>query len=99
MAFAHHDAAHSDERRGCKTPLFSTEQAGDGDVAARANLTISLHGDTATKVVEHERPMRLGEAKLSRETRVLDTRPARCTGATVMPSDEEETRERGFARR
>ena len=76
MALPHHDAAHSDERRGCKTPLFSTEQAGDGDVAARANLTISLHGDTATEIVEHERLVSLGETKLPWKTSVLDTCPA-----------------------
>jgi len=35
VAFAHHDAAHGDERRGGKAELFSAEQGGDHNIAAR----------------------------------------------------------------
>ena len=62
MALPHHDTTHSDERRRGKTPLLRAEQAGNGNIAASADLTVGLHSDAAAKVVEHERLVGLGEA-------------------------------------
>ncbi len=46
MAFAHHDAARRDQRRGGEAELVGAEQRAHDHVAAGANAAIDLHGDT-----------------------------------------------------
>jgi hypothetical protein len=88
MALAHHDAAHGDKRRGSKTPLFSAEQTGNGDVASCPQLTISLDNDATTKIVEDKSLMSLGKTQLPWKTSVLDTGPSGGTGTTIVTRDE-----------
>ena len=62
MAFAHHDAAGRDQRRGGEAELVGAEQRADGDVAAGAQAAVDLHRDAAAQAVQHQRLLRLGEA-------------------------------------
>lgn len=87
MTLLHHDAAHSDERSRGESPLFSAEQAGDGDITASADLTIGLNGDSAPQVVQDERLMSLCQAEFPRKTSIFDTGPARGTCTTIVASD------------
>ena len=43
VAFAHHDAAHGNERGGGKAEFLGTEESGDDDVAAGLELAVGLH--------------------------------------------------------
>ncbi len=47
MAFPHHDAAGSDQRRGGEAEFVGAEQRTDDDVAPGAQAAIDLHGDAA----------------------------------------------------
>src|SRR5690349_3725623 len=43
VAFAHHDAAHGDQRRSGESEFFGAEQRGDGNVAAGLQLAVRLY--------------------------------------------------------
>ena len=88
MALPHHNTAHSDERRRSEAPLLRTKHASDCNVTTSTDLTVGLHRNTPTKVVQHESLVRLSETKLPRQTRALDTRPARRTRTTIVARDE-----------
>ena len=92
MTLAHHYAAHSDERRCSKAPFFSAKQTSDSHVASSANLTVSLNNDTATKIVEHERLMRLCETKFPRQAGVFDTSPRRRASTTIVVRNQDVVR-------
>jgi hypothetical protein len=59
MALAHHDAAHRNQRRGGETEFLGAEQRGDHDIAARLQLAICLHADSAAQIVQQEHLLRL----------------------------------------
>src|ERR1700757_4659109 len=50
MAFAHHDAAHGDQRRGGETEFFGTQQGGYDDVTSSLQFAIGLHTNAAAQV-------------------------------------------------
>ena len=75
VAFAHHDAALDDQRRGGEAELVGAEQRADDDVAPGLHLAVDLHGDAAAQAVEHQRLLRFGEAQLPGRAGVLDRRP------------------------
>ena len=64
MTLPHHDTAHGDEGSRGKAPLLRPQKTGDSDVTASTNLTVRLHGDATTKIVQDERLVRLGQTKL-----------------------------------
>ena len=66
MAFAHHDAAGGDQRRGRETEFVGPQQCPDHHVAAGAQAAIDLHRDAAAQPVQHQRLLRLGQADLPR---------------------------------
>ena len=88
MTFAHHDAAHGNERGRREAPLLGTKQARDGKVTSSTELPVSLDGDTPTKVVEDKRLVGLGETKLPRKTSVLDASPAGRTSTSVVTGNQ-----------
>ena len=65
VAFAHHDAAHRNQRRGREAEFVRAEQRADGDIAPGAQAAIHLHGDAGAQVVEHQRLVRLGQRPIS----------------------------------
>ncbi len=71
VAFAHHQAAEGDQGRGREAELLGAQQRGDHHVAARLELPVRLKHHPAAQVVEHQRLMRLGDAQLPRQARVL----------------------------
>ena len=62
MAFAHHDAARGDQRRGGKAEFVGAQQRADGDVAAGAKAAIHLHRDAAAQAVQHQSLLGFGQA-------------------------------------
>ena len=62
MAFAHHDAARRDQRRGGKTEFVRAQQRGNGDIAPGAQAAIGLHRDPATQAVQHQCLLGFGQA-------------------------------------
>jgi hypothetical protein len=89
VALAHHGASESDQRSSGETPLLSTEQTGNSDIATGTDLTISLDNDTSTKVVEDQGLVGLSKSQLPGETGVLDTSPSGGTGTTIVTRDED----------
>ena len=87
MAFAHHDAAGGDQRRGGEAELVGAEQRADHHVAAGAHAAIDLHGDAAAQAVEHERLLGLGEADLPGRAGMLDRGERRGAGAAFEAGD------------
>ena len=87
MAFAHHDAAGGDQRRGGEAELVGAEQRADHHVAAGADAAIDLHGDAAAQAVEHERLLGLGKADFPRAAGMLDRGQRRCAGAALEAGD------------
>src|SRR5450755_46151 len=72
MTLAHHDAAHGDERCRGETKFLCPEQRCNHNVAASLQFAVSLHADSAAEIVQQQNLLRLGQAKLPRNTGVLD---------------------------
>ena len=87
MAFAHHDAAGGDQRRGGEAELVGAEQRADDDVAPGADAAIDLHGDAAAQAVEHQRLLRLGKPDLPGRAGMLDRGQGRRAGAALEAGD------------
>ena len=94
MADAHHDAAQSHERSGCKTKLLRAQQRGHGHVAPGLQLAVGLEIDAAAQVVQHEGLVRFGQAQLPRPPGVLDGREGRRARAAVMAGNQNDIRVR-----
>src|SRR5437879_6925332 len=84
MAFPHHDAAHGDQRGRGEAELFGTEQCGDHNVAASLKFAICLNSYAAAQVVQQKNLLRLCQAKLPRNTCMLDGTEA---GRSRSPTD------------
>ena len=84
MAFAHHDAAFHDQRRGGKTEFIRTQQRADSHVTSGFHLTIGLHAHTAAQAVQHQCLLGFCQTDLPRATAMFDRRPRRCARTTVM---------------
>ena len=89
MAFAHHDAAHRNQRRSGEAELFGAEQSGNHHVAPGLQLSVGLHPDAAAQIVEQQHLLRLGKPKLPRNARVLDGAERRCAGASAIAADQD----------
>ncbi len=87
MAFAHHDAAGGDQRRGGEAELVGAEQRADQHVAAGADAAVDLHGDAAAQAVQHQRLLGLGEADLPGGAGMLDRGQRRSAGAALEAGD------------
>ena len=64
MAFAHHDAAGGDQRRGGETELVRAQKRPDHHVAAGAHAAVDLYGDAGSEAVHHQGLMRLRKTDL-----------------------------------
>lgn len=89
MAFAHENAAHSDQRSCSKAPFFGSEQTCDSHIATSLDLTVGLDNNTTTEIVENKCLMSLCKTQLPWKTSVLDTSPSRSTGTTIVARDED----------
>eukprot|EP01137_Pigoraptor_chileana_P031731 Opistho-2@20015 len=88
MALAHHCAPERNERRRRKPKLLRPEQRRQHDVASRAQLAVRLQHNAPAEIVQHERLVRLCQAKLPRQPRMLDARPAAGAGPAVVARDQ-----------
>mmetsp|Transcript_20954 Transcript_20954/g.80705 ORF Transcript_20954/g.80705 Transcript_20954/m.80705 type:complete len:801 (-) Transcript_20954:283-2685(-) len=89
VALAHHDAALGHQRRGGEAELVRAQQRADDDVAAGLHLAVSLHADASAQAVQHQGLLCLSQAQLPRRAAVLDGRPGRGAGATVVAGDDD----------
>ncbi len=88
MAFAHHDAAHGDQRRGGETEFFRAQQRRDHYIAAGLQFAVGLHADAAAQIVHQQHLLRLGEAQFPRNARVLDGTERRSARAATVAADQ-----------
>ena len=89
MAFAQHNAAHRDERRGGKSKFFSAEQRRNNHVAPSLQLAVGLNANATAQVIHQENLLRLGKPKLPGNPCVLDGTERRSPGASTVPGDED----------
>ena len=89
MAFAHHDAAHRDQRRGRKSEFLRAQQRGDGHVAPGLQLAVHLHAHAAAQIVHHQNLLRLGKSELPGNARVANRADRRSARAAVVAADED----------
>ena len=87
VALAHHDAAFHHQRCGSEAEFVRTQQGADGDVAAGLHLAVGLHADAATQAVQHQGLLGFGQTDFPRATAMLDGRPWRSAGTTIVASD------------
>ena len=87
MAFAHHDAAGGDQRRGREAEFVGAEHGGDRDVAAGAQAAVGLDDDPAAQAVEHQRLLGLGEADLPGQAGMGQRGQRRGAGAALIAGD------------
>ena len=92
MAFAHHDAAHRDQRRGGETKFFGAEERGDHDIAPGLQLAVGLHADSTTQIVQQEHLLRLRQPKLPRNAGVLNRTQRRGSRASAVATDQNNIR-------
>src|SRR5213078_3825320 len=72
MADAHHDAARGDQRGRGEAVLLGAEERRDGDVTPGLQLPVGLDPDAPAEIVGDQDLLRLGEAELPGDARVLD---------------------------
>ena len=69
--------------------IVEAEEEPDHDVAARSQSPVDLHRDAAAQVVQHQGLVRLGEADLPGEARVLDRGDRARAGSAVVARDRD----------
>jgi hypothetical protein len=89
LALAHHDAAHRDQRGGADAVFLGPHHRRHDDIAPGAEPAIGAERHAVPQVVHGENLVRLGQAHLPRQTRVLDGRGRRGPGAAVMARDQD----------
>ena len=100
VADPHHDAAHDHQRGGREPVLLGAQQRGDDHVAAGLQLAVGLHDDPVAEPVQDERLLRLGQAELPGDARVLERGQRAGAGAAVVAADQDDVAVRlGDARR
>ena len=72
-----------------KRELLGAEQRGDEDVAAGAQPAVDLQPHAAAQIVRDEHLLRLCDAELPRQPRVLERRGGRGARAAVVPGDHD----------
>ncbi len=87
MAFAHHDAAGGDQRRGGEAELVGPQQRADHHVPPGAQPAIHLHRDAPAQAVQHQRLLRLRQADLPRRAGMGQRGQRRGTGAALEAGD------------
>ena len=83
MALAHHDAAERNQRCGCETVFFGSEQGRDHDVATGFQLAICLQSNAAAKIVHYQRLMCIGDTQLPRHPGMFNAGQRRSTRTTA----------------
>ena len=81
MAFAHHDAACRNQRRGGKAELVSSEQRTNDHVATGTDTTVDLHRNARAEMVLDQCLMRFRKTDFPRATGMLDRGKRRGTRA------------------
>src|SRR5665213_3315343 len=84
VTFAHHDAAHGDERHGGKAVFFGAKQRGDNNIATCLEFAIGLHADAAAQIVEQKYLLRFSETEFPGQAGVLDRAERGSTGAAAV---------------
>ena len=87
VAFAHHDAAFDNQRRGGKSEFVRTQQCADDDVTAGAHAAVDLDRDTPAQPVEHQRLVGFRQAQLPGTAGVADGCQRRRAGAAIVTGD------------
>ena len=89
MAFAHHDAARGDQRRGRETELVRAQKRADHHVAAGAHAAVDLHGDAGSEAVHHQRLVGFRKTDLPGASGMLDRGQRRGAGAALEAGDRD----------
>ena len=72
------------EKPNCSAP----SSAGDHHVASGLQLAVGLHPDAAAQIVQQQHLLRLRQAQLPRQPRVLDRTLRRCARASRVAGDQ-----------
>ena len=88
VTLSHHYASERNKRSSSKAPLFRAKQTSNSNIPTSTDLTISLHNNTTTQIIEDECLVSLSKTKLPRETGVLDTSPAGSTSTTIVTRNQ-----------
>ncbi len=87
LAVALHEAAEGDQGCRGKAELLGAQQGSDRDVAAVHELAVRLQHHARAQAVGQQGLLRLGEAQLQRQARVVDRVARRGAGAAVGAGD------------
>src|SRR5260221_13647031 len=89
MAFAHHDAAHRDQRRGGKSELLGAQESGDRDVAPGLQLAVYLHANAAAQIVHDQNLLRLRKPEFPGNARMADGADWRSAGPAIVAANKD----------
>ncbi len=89
MTFAHHDAAEGDQRCGCKSVLFCSQQRCDSNIPACLQLSVCLQVDARTQIVHDQCLLCFCQTQFPRNTRMFNAGQRRCPGSPVVTGDHE----------
>ena len=92
IAYAHHHAAHGDQRRSSEPEFLRAKQRGYGHVPPRHELAVGFQHDTAPQAVEHKRLLRLGQTHFPGQARMANGGARAGAGAAVVSADENHIR-------
>ncbi len=89
VAFAHHDAAHRDQRRRRESEFFRTEQRGNGHVAPGLQFAVNLQLHAAAQIVQHQHLLRFGKSQFPGNACVANRTDRRRARSAVVPADQD----------
>ena len=92
MAFAHHDAAKTDQNGGGESEFLGAEERGDHDIAPGFELAVGLNPDPVAQFVQAEGLLHFRESQFPGESGVLDAGERRSPRAAVVPADQNHVR-------
>ena len=84
MAFAHHDAACSNQWCGRKAELVRAQQGTNRDIASGAQTAIDLDRNAAAQIVEQQRLLCFSKANFPRGSGMCQAGQRRCAGPAVI---------------
>ncbi len=89
MTLPRHVAPDRHQHRGPEAYLLRAEQDRGENIGRRLDAAIGAKLDTRSQTIQHERLLRLGQAKLPWAASVLDRRQWRCASAAGMTADQD----------
>ena len=88
MTYAHHAAAHGDQRSGCKAEFLCAQQQRNRNVMAAHQLAIRFKGDALTQTIPAKNLMCFRKTDFPGKSRMVNAAHGCCAGTTFAAGNQ-----------